>query len=232
MENKENLFLIKFMLIITTILFLFASFLYSFVLNNKSYISLENNTYSIKQALLEFNGNLGIPAQLGITSLSYLGIALSSVFDENIKNDMNMINWNIYNTNEDCVVNAKKVSFYKGVPVFKFNHNRAGSFLAIFMTKGKETITTLRHEYGHNIQQLLLGPVKYFLCIMMPSWQEWSNRYYYDRPWEITADIFGGVTIRKHSNSDIQRGFSFLDASALFGNLSYFFLENELNYTN
>ena len=98
------------------------------------------------------------------------------------------------------------------------------------MTRGRENITTLRHEFGHNIQQLILGPINYLLCIGLPSWQQWSNRPYYERPWEITADIFGGVSSRKHNNTDIQRGYSYLDVSAMFGTLSYWFLEDEFNY--
>ena len=177
--------------------------------------------------LWNFRNNAGIHFQVSASILSYLGITVASFFDETIKNDMIAIDWNIFNTNESSVLSAEKVSFYKGVPIFKFNHNRSGSFLAIFMTKGRENISTLRHEFGHNIQQLVLGPIKYLLCIGLPSWQEWSTRTYYDRPWEITADIFGKVSSRKHSITDVQRGYSYLDISAMFSTLSYFFLKGE-----
>lgn len=219
MNKKAYIFII-----ILVILLLSQSFMAIIYINNFAPNSI---SYNVGNRIWLFKYNCGIPLQVSASVIGYLGITLSSVFDEDIKNDMNSIDWNIFNTNELPVFNAKKVSFYKGVPIFKFNYNRSGSFLAIFMTRGRESSTTLRHEFGHNIQQLILGPINYLLCVGLPSWQEWSNRYYYDRPWEITADILGGVTTRKHKNVDIQRGYSFLDISAMFGIFSYSFLKGE-----
>jgi len=142
---------------------------------------------------------------------------------------MDSINWNIFNTSEAAVLASKKVSFYKGVPVFRFDYNRAGSYGLILLTNGLRNTSAIQHEWGHNVQQLILGPIKYGLCIMLPSALQWSNRSYYDRPWEITADIFGGVTTRKHSNSDTARGYSYLDLSSMFGTLVYLFLPGEYN---
>ena len=36
---------------------------------------------------------------------------------------------------------------------------------------------------------------------------------YYNRPWEITADIYGGVQSRSHTQKDIMAGFAYLEAS-------------------
>ena len=62
--------------------------------------------------------------------------------------------------------------------------------------------------------------------IGLPSVFEWSKRYYYDRPWEITADILGGAS-RPHSEEGINRGWWCLVVSFLFGPLGYFFLFGE-----
>ena len=43
-----------------------------------------------------------------------------------------------------------------------------------------------------------MGITNYGFMIGLPSWREWSTRQYYDRPWDITADVFGGVTGRTH----------------------------------
>lgn len=173
----------------------------------------------------------GLIFQGTVTLINCFGATVGSFLDSDIKNDMDSIDWNIFNTNETAVLQSKKVSFYKGVPVFRFNYNRSGSYGLILLTKGISSITALRHEWGHNVQQLLLGPIKYGLCIGLPSALQWSNRSYYDRPWEITADIFGGVTSRKHSNLDISRGYSYLDLSAVFSTLVYAFLPGEYNLT-
>ena len=165
--------------------------------------------------------------QVATSTLSYVGMAVASIFDEDIRNDMNAIGWNPFNTDESATLNSSKVSFYKGVPVFRTAAGgRSGSFGAIFLTKGSG-VDTLRHERGHNWQLMMMGIANYGLMIGLPSWREWSNRPYYERPWEITADVFGGVTGRTHSQADINRGYWYLGVSALLGPLGYFFLLGE-----
>lgn len=217
----------KYIKILKILIILLVTILLTNVIINNSNISLKNvSNYNVPKVLWRYRFNCGLLFQSSTSILSYLGISTISLLDEDVKNDMDAINWNIFNTNEQTVLSSKKVSFYKGVPVFKFNYNRSGSFLAIFLYNRTSNINTIRHEWGHNIQQLILGPIKYGLCIGLPSWLEWSNNSYYDRPWEITADIFGGVT-RKHSISDILKGYSYLNVSALFSILSYSFLPGE-----
>ena len=181
----------------------------------------------ILAAVLLFTPVGGIALQVVTSVLSYAGMAVASIFDEDIRNDMNVIGWNPFNTDESATLNSNKVSFYKGVPVFRTAAGgRSGSFGAIFLTKGSG-VDTLRHERGHNSQLMMMGAANYGLMIGLPSWLEWSNRPYYDRPWEITADVFGGVTGRTHSQTDINRGYWYLGISSLFGPLGYFFLLGE-----
>lgn len=63
--------------------------------------------------------------------------------------------------------------------------------------------------------------------IFIPSWLEWSTRSYYHRPWEITVDIFGGVSTRTHTKKDVYRGFWYLGVSTLLGPLGYLILLGE-----
>ena len=65
-----------------------------------------------------------------------------------------------------------------------------------FERDNTEGIKTLNHEFGHSVQEKLLGG-NYLLCIAIPSViTYWSNVFgssYYSMPWERTADWFGGV---------------------------------------
>ena len=167
----------------------------------------------------------GLAVQAVISIVSYVGIAIASIWDKSVRNDMNAIGWNPFNCNESEVINSSKVSFYKGAPVFRTSISRSGSFCAIFLNQNASA-TDLRHEFGHNVQQMLMGPVKFSLMIGLPSWLEWSARSYYERPWEITADVLGRST-RLHSRADINRGYWYLATSNTFGLLGYLFLFGE-----
>jgi uncharacterized protein RhaS with RHS repeats len=208
------------------------------ILGKNMYAYTENNPvmmvdpdgefpWLILAAVLLFTPVGGIAAQVATSVVSYGGMAVASIWDEEVRADMNAIGWNPFNTSEDKVLNSSKVSFYKGAPVFRTpSGGRSGSFGAIFLTKGSG-VDTLRHERGHNSQLMMMGIANYGLMIGLPSWQEWSNRSYYERPWEITADVFGGVTGRTHSQADINRGYWYLGVSSLFGPLGYLFLLGE-----
>ena len=54
-----------------------------------------------------------------------------------------------------------------------------------------------------------------------------SKRYYYDRAWEVTAHIFGGVEDEVPSAKDIAIGWGYLLTTLFFGPLSYLFLIGE-----
>ena len=167
-----------------------------------------------------------IVLQFLVSLLSYIGIAIMSIWDESVRNDMSAIGWNPFNSNESAILNSNKVSFYKGVPVFRTEMDRSGSFGIILLDRNSQ-IDDIKHEWGHNVQLAILGLVNYGLMIGLPSCFEWSNRPYYSRPWEVTADIFGGVARRTHSQADINRGYSYLGVSYLFGPFGYFFLLGE-----
>ncbi|MBR6689181.1 MAG: hypothetical protein IKL68_04115 [Clostridia bacterium] len=164
---------------------------------------------------------IGCILQLVFSTVCYAGASVMSLWDEDVKQDMQSIEWNIFNKDEIKVVESKKISMYKGVMVFRIPGNRAGSFLGIFLTDYERkatpnSISAVHHEYGHNIQQLLIGPINYLLYIGLPSWRQWSERSYYDRPWEVTAESFGGVRTRQHEADALKRGNNYL-LTTLFG---------------
>ena len=71
-----------------------------------------------------------------------------------------------------------------------------------------------------------LGFWKYLFCIGMPSAFEWgSDDNYYRRPWEITADIYGGVQTRDHEDFDIAVGAGYLALSKMIGPLVWLLIK-------
>lgn len=107
--------------------------------------------------------------------------------------------------------------------------NRSGSFGIIFLTREtnerRNPEDMVRHEYGHTKQLEQLGTVKYALCIGLPSWQQWGSGEYYDKPWELTADIYGGVQSRVHSQSNIEVGSAYLEVSKTVGPLAWLLID-------
>ena len=120
------------------------------------------------------------------------------------------------NQSEQKVLQSHYFSAYKGKLVFRINGTRSGSFGAIFLSKSENQFRnpedTVRHEYGHTQQLAQLGIVKFAIGIGIPSWLNLGSGDYYDKPWEVTADIYGGVQSRNHSQSYIDAGFSYLEA--------------------
>ena len=165
----------------------------------------------------------GFLAQAFMSVISYAEIAFLSVSDDIIASDMNAIGWDPFNEDESAVGSSQKVSFYRGVPVVRTDMDRPFSFLIIFLNQGPNEV---KHEYGHNIQQLFLGPIKYGTLIGLPSALNWSKRDYYNRPWEITADLFGEA-VRVHTQEDISRGLRYLVMADLYGPVAYLFILGE-----
>ena len=202
--------------------------LYSYCFNNPVmlYDSTGHFPWLILAAVLLFTPVGGIATQAVTSVASYAGMAIASIWDEDVRSDMNAIGWNPFNSDAEATVNSNKVSFYKGVPVFRTNLDRSGSFYAIFLNRESST-DTLKHERGHNSQAMMMGVANFGLMVGLPSALEWSSHSYYDRPWEITADVFGGVEGRSHTQQDINKGYWYLGVSSLLGPVGYIFLFGE-----
>ena len=125
--------------------------------------------------------------------------------------------FNFKNEKEQAVIDSNYFSAYKGKLVIRTNRLRSGSFGVLFITrKGRpyNIKQLIRHEYGHTEQLRQLGFLRYLLFIGIPSWKQWKKEIpYYERPWEITADLFGGVTSRKHTEEKLAAGIDYLATS-------------------
>ena len=161
--------------------------------------------------------------------MMYGAFMVGSVFDGQIQKDMDAIGWNPFQSDATLLSGKRdhrKVSFYKGMPVVWTNPSsgRPASFLGIWLANYNEP-NTIKHEWGHGVQQGIMGPLKYALMIGLPSWQEWGpsekERAYNNRPWENNADMFGGVTRPEHTPDDIVRGWRYFWVSTFFGVFGY-----------
>ena len=160
--------------------------------------------------------------QMELSAIMYGGFMMASSWDEGIKKDMDTINWNPFNNNISAATSSDKVSFYKGCPIIRTNGDSL-SFGMIFLASegftddGIEWTTDkiLLHEYGHYIQLTTYGFGLYFLCIGIPSF------IYNDQnsPWEISADLLGGVQ-RPYNSVDVIAGELYYLLTSLLG-LSY-----------
>ena len=138
-------------------------------------------------------------------------------------------NYDVSNESESKVLESNYFSSYKGVPVLRINGDRSGSFGVMFITRETNYRANpedvVRHEYGHTKQLEQLGLIQYTLCIGVPSFFEWgSDTEYYRRPWEITADILGGVQSRSYPGYE-SAGFMYLENSQKWGILVWLTIE-------
>ena len=155
----------------------------------------------------------GIAYQVDVFAFCYLGMAIASIWNKDIRNDMNAIGWNPFNSDTKLVASSNVVSFYNGVPVFRTDDTMSGSFGIIVLSRhGFENEDgfcwtpeeNVKHEWGHNVQQAIYGPIPYLLNIGLPSVLMNGD----NEPWEITADILGGVN-REHDAGDVKRGWDY-----------------------
>ena len=173
----------------------------------------------------------GVITQVGFSAMSYGGAMVASVFHSGIEADMNAIGWNPFNYYTSGVLSSNHVSFYRGMPVFRNDGKRSGSFLGIWLTHETNTrddaSEVVKHEWGHSVQQGAMGMIKYLLLVGAPSNYEWSNRPYYDRPWERMADVFGGVSRAEHTAKGETKAWWHFIVSTFFGLFGYFFIIGE-----
>ena len=101
------------------------------------------------------------------------------------------------------VLNAKGISTYKGIPVLKLPFGGNGAFSAGIIFWGSdvgadaESVTLLKHEYGHAVHLSQIGWESYITWVLIPSVVNYYRGVeyddYYSQPWEYIADMLGGV---------------------------------------
>lgn len=105
-----------------------------------------------------------------------------------------------------CIKQGKRQKSKDGIVHFSTNEF-GGCSLGYFVFITSTNLTDIHHEWGHQLQSLLLGPL-YLLLIGLPSGlccflNLAENKYkYYSYPWEAWADKWGGI---KHENLSYNR---------------------------
>ncbi len=178
------------------------------ILSHNMYAYCQNNPVMMVDPNGDFPFLSGLITHAATLISGYVGSAIVSIWDKEVRADMNAIGWNPFNSNEDKVLNSKKVSFYKGSFVIRHSIPDATScgIGGMIILNSTETDTiTVKHEWGHNMQELILGERLYLTAVAAPSiyynktgdYTNYSNsvadRMYYSKIWERTADWLGGV---------------------------------------
>ncbi len=110
-------------------------------------------------------------------------------------------NFDKSNTDVATALASNYISYYNGKLVIRTPLSRSGSLGVLFMSMGANA-TDLKHEYGHTVQLDEMGLFNYITCVGIPSLFKWGSDEiysgkgrgaYYNKPWELMADIYGGV---------------------------------------
>ena len=192
--------------------------LYAYCLNNPVMYSDPKGKFPllILAAALLFTPIGSSVAQVAVSTVCYAGMAVASLFDEDIRKDMELIAWNPFNANADNVTKSKKVSFYKGMPVFRAN-TRSGSFFVILLDRNDNAVDDVKHERGHGWQLMMMGIVNYAISVGIPSPNNLGKWGGYKNPWETMADILGGAS-RTKTKEEITRAwiYHFISATSFW----------------
>ncbi len=127
----------------------------------------------------------------------------------NLYADFSRFDW--HNTDEQKVYKAHYFSAYRKTLVILSNRPRSGSLGVILLNRNrppKQQVNELRHEYGHKLQLKQMSLLSYLLIIGLPSFKEYSDKPYYCREWELTADILGGVPLDSRSSKPTDKDIS------------------------
>ena len=163
----------------------------------------------------------GLAYQVSASALCYLGMAVASIWNEDVRNDMNAIGWNPFNSDTSLVASSNAVSFYMGAPIFRTDNTTSGSFGVIVLSKHSFTRdggfcwspdVNVKHEWGHCVQQIFYGPIPYLINVGIPSPLMNGD----NEPWEIMADILGRVD-RELNADDVQRGWDYFIWGSVVG---------------
>ena len=120
---------------------------------------------------------------------------------------------NPFNQDESIALDAKVLGFYKGETVIRHSIPGLSSwqiigviYLNTDVKNNQDGYDTINHEWGHGVQERIMGTANYAITIALPSmincqfgrYQNYQNtidrdRIYYSKVWERTADLFGGV---------------------------------------
>ena len=144
-----------------------------------------------------------------ISTITAIGSIIVAALDGRwgeVVDDWNNGCLNVFNQSDSTALKAKVVGFYKGSTMVR--HNLGGTFSILGTIWAEPSITniTLKHEYGHSVQERLLSFPAYLVVVAIPSafnchfgrYLHETNgiireRMYFSKIWERTADFLGGV---------------------------------------
>ena len=143
-----------------------------------------------------------------ISTLTAIGsIAVASIGGRwnDVVDDWNNGCLNPFNQSASVALKSKVLSFYKGSTVVRQNILTTCSAFGTIWSNSNDSATDLMHEYGHSVQERLLG-INYIWLVVIPSayycnfgnYRSITNdtlrdKMYYSKIWERTADWLGGV---------------------------------------
>ena len=137
----------------------------------------------------------------------------------------------VTNTNEQVVLDAKFIAFYKGKMAVKLPiGSNAASFGVMFIGNDvknrSDAIDTIKHEYGHTKQFDKMGLVNYTMQVAIPSVtcnlldrQGLLPYDYYSSPWEYQADMYGGVNRGNYTSWAASASTTYTILGAIVGTL-------------
>ena len=131
--------------------------------------------------------------------------------------------FDVWNADSGSVAESHVFAFYRGTPVLWHSMKRRSSFAVdgvIFLDRRLRQIRsdtvieqTLRHEWGHTVQERMLGHGRWLRAVAVPSVrgfrQELPTAVYYRQPWERSADFYG--TVQRGNTGEAAPSLQYLD---------------------
>ena len=143
-----------------------------------------------------------------VSTLTAIGSVVTASIDGrwiDVVDDFNNGCLNPFNRSEEVALKSNVLSFYKGSTVIRQDIITYCSAFGTLWLNSDNGETAIKHEYGHSIQERLLG-ILYWPVVAIPSIiynefgdyqnenkQSLRDKMYYSKIWERTADWLGGV---------------------------------------
>ncbi len=156
---------------------------------------------------MTITGTIGNILKLPVMAV-VAGVVLINGNGDGLIDDFENGRLNPFNQSETVALDSRVLSFYKGELIIRHSLPEPATSMQLFGTiflnrKEKNNVNgkkTLNHEYGHGVQERILGSL-YLTRVAIPSfiyfWATLNTTAtdidYYSTPWERTADYFGGV---------------------------------------
>ena len=150
-----------------------------------------------------------------VTAVASVVVAACSGKWGAIKNDFDNGCLNPFNQDEKIALKAEVLGFYKGSTVVRQDVlGTCSAFGTLWLNNTDVDIIDVKHEYGHSIQERMLGPL-YWTNVAIPSAAYYfydkkitgTSQAYYSTPWERVADFFGGVNRGDYKKNSLKWGF-------------------------